>query len=302
MKNIKNNLTTLVAFAIMLASCTDDGKNPLPTITKGGFAKFATEVLPSTFDNAQNIAFTGTIEDFNNNLVEYTLAVTGVIGGEEYTNDNFVTFTSFPATLEVNSQNLADALGLDKNDFYYGDSFSFVATVTTNGGIVYIGTEPKTGKNDDDMVIITGGNTDSKLLKRRGYKGAMAFDTVVACAFVQEEVIGTYTVIYDNWNDFSAGQEVTIVAGDTKDTYRILVEHSFIANPTTCYFEVTVDLKTGASTLESNEPIEYIGWTNIPVKGKGLTIACAGIIDLSLDYYFTASTGWWGYGLKLQKI
>ncbi|PCH76601.1 MAG: hypothetical protein COB98_05750 [Flavobacteriaceae bacterium] len=303
MKNIKNILTAFFAISLLFTSCTDDDKNPFPTFIDGGYAKFGTEVFPSTFDDAQNILFTGVIEDANNNLVEYTLAITATVGGKEYTNDQFVTFTTFPSEITINTQNIADALEIDPSELDFGDSFKFKATVTTNTGTIYTSVKPKTGKDENDVTILTGGNTDPKLLNGVGYKNAMSFETIIACPFVQSEIIGTYKIVQDDWSDFDVDAEVEIVAGDTENTYRILhTTNTYIDNGATSYFEVTVDLETGASTLKSNQAFEYTDWKDITIKGKGLTISCAGIINLSNDYYETATSGWWGKVLKLKKI
>ena len=199
MKKIKYLIVGVLALSLT-QSCTDEStvNNPsLYELELGGFAKFAEgSSIPGIFFEPQNIIASAEVTDANNNIAEYTLMLSANLGGVTYGNNNYVTLTSFPGTVSITSQKIADALDISIDDIGYGDSFNFIARITTNTGAVYYG-EGQSYDNDTNTVGI--GNTDPNLLVKAAYDSAMNFVMALACPPSPE---GRYTIeMHDSWGD-----------------------------------------------------------------------------------------------------
>ena len=149
-------LITISCF--MVFACKDDDKifEPQQESQLGGLVRFVNAPRPATIaaDDPTNFTFSEPVEDPNNNVVEYSLAVRNAAG--DYM-DLGVNLTSFPTDLVLTADMIANALGVDASSFNFGDTFVFRGTLTNEAGIVYSGVpqnfDPQTGE-------VTGGNTD----------------------------------------------------------------------------------------------------------------------------------------------
>lgn len=289
----------VISIIILFSSCTNDNNdnNPLNfELESGAFVCFENNEPELTYPDSQNILFSDTIKDANNNVSNYILTLTATVAGEEHTIEYFST-TTFPATLNITSQNIADALNLEVSALSFGDTFTFTATAERNDGEIFNGESPIFNNQE---LTVNGGNTDDILLTGSGFKDAMNFTIIVSCPFIQSEIIGEYTVINDFWEDYEPGDQITIVAGEQNNTYRILADRNlWIDNASeNLWIEVTVDMITGASTALSNEAFIYTDWKTLEVSAQeGLTLSCNGLISLELDF----TEEYAGNNLTLQK-
>ena len=297
-------LLILSVVLVSITACTDEStfNNPVHhRLENGSYVRFETNQPSLTFSDAQNISFSDVIVDANNNTTSYKLNVKATVSGVVHEAEYFTT-NSFPASLEITSQKLADAIGVNVTDFDFGDSFVFSALSTRNDGVEFNGIAPSF---DKDALTIGAGNTEPNLLIKPAYTNAMNFTVIVSCPFVQSDIVGTYSVQRDDWADYAAGDKLTVTAGSTPDTFRILADtNPYITNASTSlWHEVTVNLATGAATSVTNGPFSYAGWLSLPKvqADKGLVLSCVGLISLELDFYHPAGGAWRGYNLTLQK-
>lgn len=290
MKKILNIIA--ITAMLVITGCTDESKfnNPVHfELENGAFIRFENDEPNLTYSDAQNIFFSDEIYDANGNAQSYSLGLTATIGGVEYEEVEYFATTTFPVTLEITSESLASAIGIDPSTIDFGDKFDFNANVVR-----------------DDGKVFNVENTDSTLLTGTSYNDAIDFTMIVSCPFVQSEIIGKYAVVSDAWADYSVGDILTVVAGESTNTYRILQDaHPFISNASeNLWLEVTVDAATGSSTAQSNDVYDYTGWRVIPevTADEGLTLSCVGLISLELNFWADASSGWFGYNITLEKV
>ncbi|WP_147406098.1 hypothetical protein [Aquimarina sp. BL5] len=194
MKNLHKILVLLSL--TMIISCTDDSKNPLPDFaaSQGAFIRFVDEIAPPTVSFAvpAEASISLPVEDVNGNTTSYSLDMIATVGGNVSIIDDFITIDSFPATLTISAQMIADALNIPLNDLDFGDNFAFVAEAVRNDGVAFTGQVPVF---DGDTGILSGGNTSANLLTGV-YRNAMAFNFTFACpVFTTADVVGTYDVL-----------------------------------------------------------------------------------------------------------
>lgn len=193
MKNIIKKTAFIFVLSFMIFSCVDEDKfvNPVNfELDNGAFAKF--NVLPSTvidFTNPNEAIFSHTMTDANNNMTHYTLQMTANIGAGTFVVEDLLTFTSFPATVTISAQSIADALGIPITDLNAGDSFGFVATATRDDGVEFNG---ENASFDPDTQIVGIGETDTTLNAEGGYKSAMKFGFTYVCPVEEGLYIGSY--------------------------------------------------------------------------------------------------------------
>lgn len=302
MKKIYLFLVAVVALSITGCTNEDTFNNPVHhELESGSFIRFENNEPSLTFSDPQNISFSDVLVDANANTVDYLLKVKATVSGVEIEADYFTT-TSFPATLDITSAKLAEVLNLEVTDFNFGDDFKFTAYATRNDGVVFNGIAPT---YDDEALTIGEGKTEPNLLEKPAYRDAMKFQIIISCGFVQEEIVGTYSVVSDEWGDFPTGADIEVTAGATPDTYRIaLTTNSFIdAASRLGFYEATVNIQTGATTVESTDLVQYNSWYEMDriYATEGLTLSCVGYISVTLNFHRTIGGTYVGYTLVLQK-
>jgi len=273
---------------ITIVGCTDESKDPLPQLEKGAFIRFANSQPSATFEDPQLIEFSDQIYDPNNNVIEYKLALRAVISGTTLIAENFITETSFPTTISFNSQSLADALGIDVSEIRFGDVFEFTATATRNDGVVFYGEAPSL---DPDNLTVGLGNTENNLLAIAGYTNAMKFGTIIACTFVQADMVGTYTIINDSGYSISGATTFEVIAGPLPS--QIILVNPFGSSQN---YEVLVDVNDfGIATIDPKQNVflteEYCcaGYSPTSIATNpaltSLALSCIGYIELNVNNF-----------------
>ena len=224
MKKIKTlQIITLALAFVFMNSCTDENKftNPITFgLENGGFVAFVTATPDAAYPDPSGISFSDTVTDPNNNLSSYSVDLIATLSGNEVVVGNFYTTTTFPADISFTSQSLADALGIEVSDINFGDTFNFIATAIRNDGEVFVGLPPNF---DGDNLTVSGGNTEPQL-QTPAYKSAMNFGFIVSCPFVQEDMIGTYTIVSNTISPVGGepGYTFEITAGPTANQITLI--------------------------------------------------------------------------------
>ncbi|MEL0454824.1 hypothetical protein WJN01_01190 [Flavobacteriaceae bacterium SZ-1-7] len=285
MKKIKYLLAYFVLGAVSF-TCTDQSTFRNPShheLEQGAFIRFSGNVMPATFEDAQNISFTSEVWDPNNNVIEYNLGITAIVGGVKYVADDIITLTSFPGTVTITSQLIADAIGVDVNTFGFGDQFNFLGTATRADGVVFNGLQPS---YDDDTMSIGIGTTEAQL-ETPAYKNAMTFGTIISCPFNQADMIGTYTILQDDGFSATGNTQFEIIAGPTANQIILVNPYDSAGN-----FNITVDVTPlGIATFENQmgvltEEICCAGYTPTYFESNAvvsIALSCIGYISLNFD-------------------
>ncbi|WP_299215914.1 hypothetical protein [uncultured Aquimarina sp.] len=310
MKNL-NKILVLLSFA-MIISCTDDSKNPLPdfSASQGSFIRFVDEVAPPTLSFAvpAEASFSLPIEDINGNTASYTLDMVATVGGQISTVDNFLTIDSFPATLTISAQMIADAIGVPLNSLGFGDNFAFVAEAVRNDGVSFTGQVPVF---DADTGILSGGNTSTNLLGGV-YRNAMAFNFTFACPqFELSELVGNYDVTSNalegglGLSDPDRTREVILGPGANQITV-VGGSVGFVGGDD---LVVDVDTSTGALSLGASGvafPVGAGGLTfdsdygPFAASPAGLALTCTADTTLTMPVTLTCCGGVWTLVLTKQ--
>ncbi|WP_406684797.1 hypothetical protein N1F78_03495 [Seonamhaeicola sp. MEBiC1930] len=195
-------ISYLIIFFVLAAlnySCLDQSTiaNPsLYELENGAYVRFVT-APPTSFvpEVAQSVSINADLYDANGNVAQYDLSVTAniVSTGETFIAENFITITSFPATLNITAQMIADAINVDLSAFGAGDFIQFTGVATRNDGVKFYGIPPTF---DDSNGTIGIGNTESNLLNAIAYQDAMTFDYIVACPIDDTKYVGKYMLTH----------------------------------------------------------------------------------------------------------
>ncbi|MCA6066809.1 DUF4843 domain-containing protein [Chryseobacterium sp. RG1] len=112
-----------------------------------------------------------------------------------------------------------------------------------------------------------------------------------SCDFNMAPFTGTYKVVTDTWEDYEAGDLVTVQPGLAANQFKILsTNNPYISNASTSYMLVTV-ANDGSVQLVSNEPFNYGGTTGtLSLSGSGTVNFCTGAINIS-NLNFSGAAG-----------
>ncbi|WP_370477910.1 hypothetical protein [Tamlana flava] len=198
MKKLKYILAYFVLGAVSF-TCTDQSTFRNPShheLERGAYVRFVT-APPTDYkpEEVQDISISAQVYDPNGNVAQYDLSVIVTVAstGETYRADDFLTITSFPNTLSMTSQTIADAIGVDKSIFGAGDFFQFIGVATRNDGVKFYGVEPSF---DEDNGTVGIGNTEGNLLNAVAYKDAMTFNFIIACPIDDTLYTGKYMLTH----------------------------------------------------------------------------------------------------------
>ncbi|PWG06532.1 hypothetical protein [Polaribacter aquimarinus] len=292
-KNINILFVLFLTLTITLVSCTDENKftNPVTFgLENGAFAAFETATPAAAYPDPQQITFSDVITDPNGTMANYNVKLIATLSGNVYVKEDFFNATSFPAEMSFNTQSLATALGLQTSDINFGDTFNFIATVTSKDGNEFVGIAPAFNST---TLEVSGGNTEPQL-QTAGYKSAMQFNFIVACPFDQAAMVGTWTVADANGFHVSGGgsngtgQTFEVVAGANAD--EIVLKNPFgSANNT----DITVKASPfGIATFDwqfafGTDEICCAGYTLTQIRSNAgatsLTLSCIGYIELKFN-------------------
>lgn len=288
---------------MFLFSCSEeDVKHDMADYTKGGYAKFQTEVKTIDYQGG-NGALSYTALDANNNAASYSIykisaTVSGVSLGSVAVTD--INYTSFPAQVNISLNQIAGYFGLTGADLTYGDSFRIFARVTTTDGRVFDGEIPSTVPG----VVPNGNVTTGDLLNSTfGYKQAMQFPVTIACASLDiSQLLGTYKVEFDEFEEYEfrvpATHTTQCVAGPTPNTIKF-INFSNIGTD----LVVTLDPATQSATSPRTQIYNsfYTYGACFATGNSGLVFSCIGTIDLKMTYSVGAGTFSGAWSLKFVK-
>ncbi len=231
---MKKTLFLLTVVSIALTSCTTDKstfRNPSHhQLENGAFVRFVNEnaIAPN-----QDVDFNISqgVYDANGNIKSYTLTVYANLSGSLHVAEDFLTISSFPATLNLTAQAVAEALGVDAASFNYGDKFYFTAEVTRNDGVIFYGQNPS---YDSENGTVGLGNTEGQLTNIPAYKSAMSFDFLL---FVDcPPVPGTYTLdMFDGYGDGWQGQGIRITVDGVPQYHALCDYWGTVSQQPGCY-------------------------------------------------------------------
>lgn len=204
-------LTAVVG--LFLLSCEDDEKNLLNDFDIGGFVRFA-QPFPVFVDvndlsEIPGIAIVATLETPDNNVVSYSMEVSGEIAGVAYGPSPFGTeITSFPAEITITATAIASALEIDINDIGFGDTFTFKGTAINDKGIVYSSDRMSFDSSTEE---VSGSNSTGDLLDEDGYRNALEFGFAIPCPPETGDIAGDWIINFtDLYGDGWDGAFITV--------------------------------------------------------------------------------------------
>jgi hypothetical protein len=297
------NIFKLLFLSLFLFSCNEeDVKHDMADYTKGGYAKFQTEVKTIDY-NGGNGALTFTALDANSNAASYSIyKISANISGIPLPAENVtdIVYTSFPAQVSIPLNQLAGYFGLTGADLTYGDSFRIFARVTTTDGRVFNGEIPPTAPG----AVPNGNVTTGDLLNSSfGYNQAMQFPVTIACASLDvSQLLGTYKVEFDEFEEYEyrvpATHTVQCVAGPTANSVKF-INFSNIGTD----LVVTLDPATQSATSPRTQIYNsfYTYGACFAAGNSGLVFSCIGTIDLKMSYTVGIGSFTGAWSLKFVK-
>ncbi|MGB0373756.1 MAG: hypothetical protein ACPGCZ_02410 [Flavobacteriaceae bacterium] len=170
-----NYLLGFFVFAFVIVSCEpDDSLNPRAELVTAPYVFFEEEFAVIDAADIDNSYFGGTLMAPANNVASYHLQVRKVGGSTASNWVDIYTATSFPASFQITAAMISNALNVTPAA---GDKYEFNGySVGTDGSVV----DFKTLAPD--------------IAAESGQKQAYQLVTYVACPFVIDDAVGTYTV------------------------------------------------------------------------------------------------------------
>lgn len=167
---MKKLYITLILALGLTISCNDTSSDVLEeNFERGGLVIW--DKVPESFRlnllDIDNLVFANGVEDPNNNIISYDLALTY----GDITVDKFVTITSFPNTLTFSGQDILTALNLTKEEIDIAVPLNFVAIITTTNGIF----DGATVDFNNDTNVNEGGDSGTELFDNPSFNQAINF-------------------------------------------------------------------------------------------------------------------------------
>lgn len=206
--------------------------------------------------------------------------------------------------VEFTSQFLAEKFNLENgiNDLGGGDRFDIINITELTDGRVF----PDTVLKDTPY---EARNVEAGILVGETSSFSDGFTAFVSCPFIQDDAVGTYQVVVDEWGDWDVGDQIEVVANAGGDGVIIKGIYSKWRSDARGPYdvEVLVDEGSGVASVARQRAWEYFwyagqeGYGTGSVDGSGFVFSCSGVITLSLRH--TVAAGSFGtYTLTLQKI
>ncbi len=299
----------LVSVILFLGfSCRDEDKNPVP-IPPNGAMILLDRVITPVFDvtNIANAVYSAELRDVANNTAQYILRASLSRGNFRSDFKTVKIVTSFPSTLVITSQELVAAVDTLKrfnattnaseynpnnpatyiaisgvNSLAAGDRIEFANETVGTNGVRYLAT-----------------NQSPDLASNPGQRSGFRFVTFVSCPFVQADMVGTYSVVFDRWDGFFvANPQVQVVAGPRANEFTIkdIFGHGAVEGRPDGFYDVVVVVNpsTGQATVDrqrsQNSALYGSALGFIDVDGGGFAFSCTGRIELSFQHRVAAGT------------
>jgi hypothetical protein len=131
-------------------------------------------------------------------------------------------------------------------------------------------------------------NTPTNFSSFPAYNVALTWNAVAVCPFNQAAAIGAYKVVSDaDWQDFSPGDPITVVAGPNSNSISFLAYPSPAAGGTSRQlWIVNVAPASGAATMTSQYVGDYPGAPNATASATGYVFSCSGLITLNVKIVY----------------
>jgi hypothetical protein len=197
-------------------------------------------------------------------------------------------YTGSTLTLNITASEMATALGITTAAMSPGTNYTLYNEIVTKDGVIY-----------------NAVNTVGALASNPNYRAVMTWAANVVCPFVAAGFEGNFRVREDEWQDWGAGDVVTVTAA-TSNTISLRVYPNPAYGTAIADIVVNINPATGAATV-TNQKYGRYGSTEVAVTSVGTSnfvFACTGTIDLRLNHHVpgAASSSYGTYWLRLTKL
>lgn len=299
MKKIINKLTVAIAFTVMAVSCKKADlalNNPFVDVNNLGKGAYIT--FNSAINYNLNFAAIGTskvgvkVDAYDNGIKIKEIKLYVYKGSSADPKAwKYIKTVPYNGTTELSAtgSEIATAYGTTTGALFSpGQYYTFYNQVVTEDGRTF------------DL-----SNTPGALESSSNYNASFRWTAYVVCPFTGG-MTGTYKVIQDDWQDWAAGDMVTVTDGPAANQINLTKVW-----PNPAYGDpkdplvVKVDPATGAATLATNNVIfaDYGQLTSayVPSSGTlGYVFSCTGYIGLKIGIKY-GSTDYGPMTLILQK-
>lgn len=191
-------------------------------------------------------------------------------------------------TLNITASEMATALGITTAAMSPGTNYTLYNEVVTKDGVTY-----------------NAVNTVGALASNPNYRAVMTWSANVVCPFDPTGFPGNFRVREDEWQDWGAGDVVTVTAA-TANTISLRVYPNPAYGTAIADIVVNINPATGTATV-TNQKYGRYGSTEVSVTSVGTSnfvFACTGTIDLRLNHHVpgAASSSYGTYWLRLTKL
>lgn len=300
-------LSFVLAFAF---SCTDEDKfnsEIFFELESGGFVRFVEDFNPLIgAETADSWTYNETIEDVNGNLSSYDIFIIANVDGVAGDDTTLVkTFTdlSGPTPLALTSAEVATALNVASSTFSFGDTFEFIATATTNEGVVYTNAPLVVDFDNNEF----SGNSQENIINESGYRTALNFNLTIACPTEPDlsTYPGTYTIVSGSWFDAAQGAVVTAGPADNQITITVQASPTVSSSRVTGTLNIVLTVNADQSVaFESTPGFSHTSFGDTSFEqlgGTNFTFECANNAILLRGRMRVAAGTFGGFNVELTK-
>lgn len=299
MKNILHKLVMLFAITLLLGSCKKNDlaqNNPFVDVANLGNGAYIT--LNSTVNANLDFAALATskvgikVDAYNNGVKIKEIKMYVYKGSSANRSDwKFIKTVPLSGTTELSATGaeIATAYGVSAGALFSpGQFYTFYNQVVTEDGRTF------------DLA-----NTPGALESSTNYNAAFRFTAFVVCPFTGG-MTGNYTVVQDDWADWSVGDVVAVTDGPAANQINLGAvwpnpAYGDLLSPLT----IQIDPLTGTAKLANTSNFADYGVIvapYLPSSGTlGYVFSCTGYIGLKIGIK-SATTDYGVYTLILQKM
>ncbi len=195
--------------AIVFFSCRKEDNPRIPDLTRLPVPYIAKDAGSDQFINPANpLLFTAkfTVDrffasDVSPQKFDVVAIKNGIASGVKTIKADIATF---PTSVNVTGQQLTDLFGTIKD----GDQFTFGVDITTADGYKFQAF-PEVG------VQFAGGT--AAMFNEKGLAASTSINYVKPCGFVADDFVGNYTVVQDDWQDYTPGTVISVAKESTTE-------------------------------------------------------------------------------------